>query len=80
MQDHPDSQKPQGDGLRLGSLRTSSPFVRGSWYCLGYWGITGAYLNFLNVFFHEINLSVGQIGVLSALGPLLAITLAPWLA
>jgi MFS transporter, PPP family, 3-phenylpropionic acid transporter len=61
-------------------LPTISPLVRGSWYYLGYWGITGGYLNFINVFFIEIGLTAAQLGLLSALLPLLAITLAPVVA
>ncbi len=57
-----------------------SPFSRGAWYYLAYWGITGGYLNFVNVFFHEIGLGAAEIGLLSALTPLLAITVAPLVA
>jgi MFS transporter, PPP family, 3-phenylpropionic acid transporter len=46
-------------------------------YYLGYWGITGAYLNFVNLHLDHIGLTSRTIGLVSALVPLCAITLSP---
>jgi MFS transporter, PPP family, 3-phenylpropionic acid transporter len=57
-----------------------SPYARGSLFYLGYWGVGGVYLGFVNVFFAQIGLDLTQIGFLSALVPLLVLTLAPLVA
>ncbi len=81
MRDDRNHSRPLPEVHSRGGLPTGlRPFSRGSWYYLGYWGITGGYLNFVNVFFHEIGLTATQIGLLSALTPLLAITVAPLMA
>ena len=61
-------------------FQSLSPYARGSLYYLGYWGVGGVYLGFVNVFFAQIGLDLTQIGFLSALVPLLVLTLAPIVA
>ena len=64
----------------LRNFNAWSPYWKGSWYCLGYWGVGGVYLGFINVFFTKIGLNATQVGILSALVPLSGVLLAPLVA
>jgi PPP family 3-phenylpropionic acid transporter len=68
------------DSNAIRGFAALSPQMQGAWYYLGYWGIGGVYLGFVNVFFSRIGLSATQIGILSALVPLLVVSLAPIVA
>jgi PPP family 3-phenylpropionic acid transporter len=60
--------------------RSLKPARRGSIYYLAYWAGTGIYVPFTNVYFANLGLSGSEIGLLSALLPLLTLTVAPALA
>jgi PPP family 3-phenylpropionic acid transporter len=60
--------------------RSLRPSTRGSLYYLAYWGVTGVYFPFTNVYFARLGLSGGEIGLLAALMPTLALIVAPALA
>jgi len=62
------------------SKRTLSPSTRGSLFYLAFWGAGGVYMPFINIRFARLGLSGGQIGLLSALLPLMTLTVAPALA
>ncbi len=61
----------------LGWLAAQSPQVWGAWFYGGFWGIVGAYIGFLNVYFVRSGFSEIAIGVLSTLPPLLMLVVAP---
>ena len=60
--------------------RKLKPARRGSIYYLAYWAAIGIYNPFTNVYFVNLGLSGREIGLLSALLPLLTLTVAPALA
>ena len=60
--------------------RTLKPARRGSIYYLAYWAAIGIYNPFTNVYFANLGLSGREIGLLSALLPLMTLTVAPALA
>jgi len=60
--------------LRLTRLRPAS---RGSLYYLAYWGAVAVYTPFVNLHFANLGLSGNQLGLLSALLPLMTLTVAP---
>jgi PPP family 3-phenylpropionic acid transporter len=62
------------------SIRTTSPAFRGSLFYLTFWGAAAVYLPFINLHFARLGLTGQQIGVLSALLPLMTLTVAPFLA
>lgn len=57
--------------------RALSPLWRGSLYMLAYWGITGIYEPYLNVYFLQIGLSRFQIGLLNTFFPVATLLVAP---
>lgn len=61
-------------------IRTFRPSTRGSLFYLAYWGAVGTYIPFINLRFAQLGLTGGQIGVISALLPLMTLTVAPALA
>ena len=60
--------------------RNLSPAARGAIFYLAYWGGVGVYMPFINVQFARLGLSGSQIGLLSALLPLMTLLVAPALA
>jgi MFS transporter, PPP family, 3-phenylpropionic acid transporter len=54
--------------------------TRGASYYFCFWGITGGYLNFVNLHLDELGLSSRVIGLLSALVPVCAIGVSPAIA
>ncbi len=50
---------------------------QGSLFYLGYWGVTGVFLPFINVYFVRLGLDGRAVGVLSALSPLMTLLAAP---
>lgn len=64
--------------VQLQRLRdTLSPSLRSSLYYLVYWGVVGVYLPFINVYFVRLGLTGSEIGMLSALFPLMMLLIAP---
>lgn len=59
--------------------RQFSPAARGSLYYFGLSGASATFLPFINVFYAERGLSGRQIGLLSAVGPVVALLAAPLL-
>lgn len=64
----------------MGTNRRLPPSLRGSLFYLAYWGIVGVYTPFINLYFVELGLSGSQIGLLSALLPLMTLVVAPALS
>lgn len=60
--------------------RTPSVAARGALFYLAYWGGVGVYIPFINVQFARLGLSGSQIGLLSALLPLMTLLVGPALA
>ncbi|MDX2008061.1 MAG: MFS transporter [Meiothermus sp.] len=58
-------------------LETQSPGVWGAWFYLGFWGIVGSYIGFLNVYFVRVGFSEVAVGFLNSLPPLMMLLLAP---
>jgi MFS family permease len=54
-----------------------SPISRGALYYLGFWGGVGVFMPFINVYFADLGLNGRQIGLLTALSPLMALVYAP---
>lgn len=54
-----------------------NPISRGSLYYLGFWGGMGVFMPFINVHFADLGLNGRQIGLLSALVPLMTLVYAP---
>src|SRR5690349_10945404 len=67
-------------GARVPINRNLRPARRGSIYYLAYWAAIGIFVPFTNVYFVNLGLSGREIGLLSALLPLLTLTAAPALA
>jgi PPP family 3-phenylpropionic acid transporter len=57
-----------------------SPLRRGSLFYLAYWGAVAVYMPFTNLYFAELGLSGSQLGLLSALLPLMTLAVAPLLS
>ena len=57
-----------------------SPVWRGSIYPFGYWGVIGMFTPFINVYFAHLGFSGREIGLLSALFPLMTFVVAPAVA
>lgn len=57
-----------------------SPAARGGLFYFGYYGAAATYMPFLSVFFARRGLSGQEIGVLAAVGPLMALLAAPALS
>ncbi|MER3462194.1 MAG: hypothetical protein C4342_04115 [Armatimonadota bacterium] len=64
----------------LGWLTRYSPHIWGSWYYLGFWGIVGAYIGFLNVYLVGAGFPASLVGLMSALSPLMMLVFAPFVA
>jgi MFS transporter, PPP family, 3-phenylpropionic acid transporter len=57
-----------------------SPYWRGSLYYTAFWSTVGVFAPFVNLRWLEIGVTQGQIGFLSAFGPLMAMLLAPFVS
>jgi PPP family 3-phenylpropionic acid transporter len=58
-------------------LVTKSPLVWGCWFYAGLYGIVGAYIGFLNVYFIRAGFSEVAVGFLNSVPPLLMLVVAP---
>jgi MFS transporter, PPP family, 3-phenylpropionic acid transporter len=63
--------------IKISSLR---PSHRGSLYYLAYWGAVAVYMPFTNLYFASLGLRGSQLGLISALLPLMTLTVAPLLS
>lgn len=61
----------------LSWLPRQSPQFWGAWFYGGFWGIVGAYIGFLNVYFVRVGFSEVTVGLLSSLPPLLMLAVVP---
>jgi PPP family 3-phenylpropionic acid transporter len=66
--------------LRTGWSARLSPGWLGGLFYFGFYGAAGAYMPFLSVFYAHQGLTGGEIGLLSAIGPVAALLLTPILA
>lgn len=58
-------------------FRSLSPMAKGSWYYLGYYGVYGMFLPFINLYFREeLGFSGRQIGIFAMFAPIVALTVA----
>ncbi|NJK44607.1 MAG: MFS transporter [Pleurocapsa sp. SU_196_0] len=62
------------------SFANLSPYWRGSLYYMAFWSIIGIFAPFVNLRWLEIGVTQQQIGTLSAFGPFMAMTLAPFVS
>jgi MFS transporter, PPP family, 3-phenylpropionic acid transporter len=60
--------------------RNLRPSTRGSLFYLAYWGIVAIYMPFTTLYFASLGLRGAELGVLSALQPLMTMTVAPMLS
>ena len=58
-------------------FRSLSPLAKGSWYYLGFYGVYGMFLPFINLYFREeLGFSGRQIGIFAMFAPIMALTVA----
>jgi len=58
-------------------FRSLSPLAKGSWYYLGFYGVYGMFLPFINLYFREeLGFSGRQIGIFAMFAPITALTVA----
>jgi MFS transporter, PPP family, 3-phenylpropionic acid transporter len=62
------------------SFANLSVYWRGSLYYMAFWSIIGIFAPFVNLRWLEIGVTQQQIGTLSAFGPFMAMTLAPFVS
>ena len=65
--------------MRL-TLTRLRPSTRGSLYYLVYWGAVAVYMPFINLYFAGMGMRGSQLGLISALLPLMTLTVAPILS
>jgi PPP family 3-phenylpropionic acid transporter len=61
-------------------LAQARPLIWGVWFYAGFWGMVGAYVGFLNIYFAKTGFSEVMIGLLSSLPSLMMVLLAPVVA